>query len=188
MNSEMSVMQAPATNGKLRLFSLYVDFPASVSARWAACAIARLAGPDWQTPTEMWKIDSLKASESIRQMMTGDAAKADVIIIAVSSLEPPPDPALIKWLDLLAALPAAQPAPCLLIGLLGDNDTKTGELDRTVKPLIRCAQQAGRDFIWHWMGETAMSDSDWLAENIKDLLARKLAMFDERAFLQSSHF
>jgi hypothetical protein len=49
------------------------------------------------------------------------------------------------------------------------------ELDATVKPLIRCAQQTGRDFIWHWMGENKLNDSDWLVEDIENLLARKLA-------------
>jgi hypothetical protein len=187
MHLELPVMQDPATNGKLRLFSLYADLPASVCARWATCTINKLAGPDWQTSTEMWKIDSLRSSESILEMMTQDAANADVIVVAVTSLAQT-DPALMEWLDSLTHWQTSRPAANLLIGLLGDDDTKTRELDRIVKPLIRCAQQTRRDFIWHWMGEDAMSDSDWLTDNIKNLLTRKLAASDESVFLESSHF
>jgi hypothetical protein len=172
MNPSTSVKRAPATNGKLRLFALSADFPASVRARWVTSTISGLAGLHWQTLSEIWKIDSLKKSERIRHMMTNNAANADVIVIAISSLTQT-DPALIQWLDTLAALKIVHPAASLLIGLLGNETTKTGELDKTVKPLINCARQMGRDFIWHSMIECALNDSDWLTENIEGLLTRK---------------
>jgi hypothetical protein len=63
---------------------------------------------------------------------------------------------------------------CLIIGMLGDEETTTDELDFVVRPLIRCAQQMGRNFIWHRM-KSAMNDSDWLADGVNDLLSSKLA-------------
>ena len=166
--------------GKLQLLSLYVDFPASAYARWATVAIGKLAGSQCEARSEMWKIDSIQTSASLWQMMTNDAANADVIIVAASSLAQP-EPALFQWLDSLAALKTNRPVSGLLVGLLGDEKTKTMELDAAVKPLIRCAQQTGREFIWHWMGESRLNDSEWLAEHIENLLARKLAAASEVA-------
>ena len=174
MTTELLAKPMTPASRKLRLFSVYVDFPASVYARWAASEIRKLAGPEWQTGSEMWKIDSFKASAALRQMMTHDATTADVIILVVSSLAQP-DPALFQWLDSLVAGKTGNPASGLLIGLLGDEKTKTAELDSTVKPLIRCAQQTGREFIWHWMGENSLNDPEWMIDDIKNLLARKLA-------------
>ena len=165
--------RAAATNGKLRLFALAVDFPASVRARWVMGTISELAGSPWRTLSEIWKIDSLKKSENIRQIMADNAANADVIVIAVSSLTQL-DPVLIQWLDALAALKTLHPASGLLIGLLGNETTKTAELDKAVKPLMHYTRQMGRDFIWHSMIECALNDTDWLTENIESLLARKV--------------
>jgi hypothetical protein len=174
MPADFLVKQAPPTNGDLRVFSLYVDFPASVRARWMVCTIIKLAGPCWNTTSEMWKTDSLRAGERIRKMITQDAANADVILVAVSSLAQS-EPTLIEWLDCLAAEKTRRPVAGLLLGLLGDEETQTGELAGTVKPLIRCAQQTGREFIWHSMREDAMTGADWLTEDLENLLARKLA-------------
>src|SRR5208282_6219451 len=97
MNTDTFVEQETVVNGKLRLFSLYVDFAASVHAKWAAGAITKLAGPRWQSSTEMWNLDALTASEPIRKMIAGDAADADVLVIAASSLDQR-EPKLIEWL------------------------------------------------------------------------------------------
>jgi hypothetical protein len=168
-------------NGKLHVLSLYGDFPASARARWAASTIARLAGPHWQTTSEMWKVDSLTVSQPIRDMITNDATNADAIIIAVSSLEQRALE-LIEWLNCMAVRGPKRSIPGLLIGLLGDEDGKWQELGWTVKQLIRCAQQADRHFIWHWMETSAMKDSDWLADSTEELLARKLAANNEMVF------
>ena len=174
MQTGMLVKQETATNGKLHLFSLYVDFSASICARRVAGAVSRLAGANWKTSSEMWKLDSLSISEPIKNMIARDAANADVIVVAMSSLERPPVE-VVQWLDSLAAWKPGHSAPGLLIGLLGDKETKTAELDWTVKPLINCAQRAGRSFIWHWMGEFTVDDSCWLAEDLESLLAAKLS-------------
>ena len=172
------------TDGKLRLFSLYVDFAAAVRARWATSQISQLAGEHWKSSTEMWNLDSLTASEPIRKMIAQDAADADVLIIAMSSLDQR-EWELVQWLDSLTAGKANRPASGLFIGLLGDENSRAGELDWTVKQLLRCAQRTDRDFIWHWMGQGVMNSDDWLADSVEALLACKQPAH-EMAFWQEA--
>jgi hypothetical protein len=169
--------------GKFHLLSLYADLPASVRARWAAGTIAKLVGPQWHTTSEMWKIDSLNVSAPIREMITNDAANADVVIIAASSLAHG-EPMLVQWLNSLEACKVKRPVTGLLVGLLGDEEATTVELGGVVKPLILCAQHMGWNFIWHWMGEEAMRDSEWLTANVETLLASKSAASDEMLFVE----
>ena len=179
MHTNMTVKEVEPINGELHLFSLYVDFAASARARKVAARIARLAGPHWQTTSMIWKLDSLTASGSIQQMAAKDAAFADVILVAVSSLGQR-ESGLIEWLDTLACWQMDRPTPGLLLGLLGDEENQTAELDWTVKSLRRCAEQTGRDFMWHWTGEE--SDLDWLLEDTDKLLTRKSSLENEIAF------
>jgi hypothetical protein len=123
----------------------------------------------------MWKLDSLMTSQPIRTMITNDAANADVLVIAISSLERCAFD-LFHWLDFLATRKSNLPVPGLLIGLLGNEENKSRELSWTVNQLIHCAQRANRDFIWQWMGQGANADSDWLTENVGILLARKQSL------------
>jgi hypothetical protein len=86
MNTETFIKQEMQANTKLRLFSLYVDFAASVRARWASGTITKMAGPRWKTRSEMWNLDSFKASqEKIGRIILQDAAEADVLIVGLSS-------------------------------------------------------------------------------------------------------
>jgi hypothetical protein len=203
MQTTVFAKEVAVTNGKLHLLSLYGDLPASVRARWAAGAIARLAGPLWKTTSEMWKIDSLQVSAPIREMITNDAANADVIIVAASSLSHG-EPALIQWLESLKDCKGSRPACVaeaiceppsqsttarlrpvtgLLVGLLGDEEeTTTMNLNSVVKPLLHCAQQTDRNFVWYSMERGAMNNSDWLADSVNDLLARKSAAQGEVVF------
>jgi hypothetical protein len=158
--------------GRLRLFSLYLDSDAAVRARWATSQISRLAGEHWKSSTEMWNLDTLTASDPIRTMITQDAANADVIVAAMSSLDRRVLE-LIQWLDSLTAWKANRPVSGLFIGLFGDEDQPAGELDWTVEQFLRCAQRNDRDFIWRWMGQAAMADGGWLADSVKVLLSRK---------------
>ncbi len=169
---------------KLRLFSLYVDFAASARAKWLSGAITRLVGPKWKTCCEMWNLDSFKASQSIRKIMLQEAAEADVLVIALSSLDQR-EPKLIEWLDALAGEKTEPPDSRLIIGLLGDEDHEAGELGWTVKQFIGCAQRTGRDFIWHWMGQEAVNDITWLADNVKKFLAHKQSL-SNMAWLQEA--
>ena len=172
MNTETLIEPELVVDRRLHVFSLYVDFPAAVRARWATCQISRLAGEQWKTSAEMWNLDSLTTSEPIRRMITRDVADADVLIIAMSSLDWR-ELELVQWLDSLTAGKADRPGPRLFIGLLGDGRGPAVELDWTVKEFLRCARQMGRDFIWHWMDREAMVDEDWLMDSVEELLTRK---------------
>ena len=163
---------------KLRVFSLNADIAACTRAKKVASAINRLAGPHWHCSSEVWKQEALTASVSIKEMITLEGASVEVLIIAVSSLEQRPIN-LIEWLDSLATLEPDQSAPRLLIGLLGDDENQALELDWTVKEMIRCAQKTNRDFIWHWMGEGAMDNLDWLNEDVELLLSRKRSLHEQ---------
>ena len=162
---------------KLRLFALHLDFPASIRARWATSTIIKLAGEHWTCTAESWKIESLDTSSSIRQMLLAEAARADVLIIAASSLNRR-ETGLIQWLESLSAGAADRPGPGLFIGLFGDETWQNRELDWTVKRMMKCAQTANRDFIWHWMEEPAAGEPEWLTSHIETYLARKLAALD----------
>jgi hypothetical protein len=175
-----NIFASTTVNGNLKVLSLYEDLPASARARWATGAIARLAGPDWKTTPAMWKIDSLTFSEPIRETISSDAANADVIVIAISSLDQRAVD-LFLWLDSLPARETKRSVPRLLIGLLGDDEEKSRELDWTVEQLMRCARQADRHFIWHWMSAGAMENSDWLTEGAGKHLAGLLVANDDRA-------
>lgn len=174
MHTENFLEQETQADAKLRLFSLYVDYAASLRARWASGMIAKLAGSRWKTCSEMWNLDSVKTGHQIRKILLKDAAKADVMIVALSSLDQR-EPNLIEWLNALAGEKAKCPGSGFLIGLLGDEDHEAGELGWTVEQFIHCAQKMGRDFIWHWMGQEATNDTSWLADNVEKFLARKLS-------------
>jgi hypothetical protein len=182
MNSEILIEpELLFPERRLRVFSLYVDFAAAVRARWATSQISRLAGEQWKSSSGMWDLDSLVASQPIRKIIAQDAAEADVLVIAMSSLDRR-EPELIQWLESLADGKVNRPVTGLFIGLFGGDDQGAGELDWTVKHFLRCAQRTDRDFIWHWMEPGVMDDGDWLAESVETLLARKQPM-RETAFL-----
>ena len=166
-------------NGNLQLLSLYDDLPASVRARWATGVITKLTSPHMKTNPTMWKIGSLASSQPIKDMISIDAANADVIIIAISSFEHR-TVELFQWLDSLPARETKRTFPGLLIGLLGDDEEQSPELDWTVEQLMRCAQQGDRHFIWHWMAEGAMNNSDWLTESAGKHLTGQLAAREDR--------
>jgi hypothetical protein len=172
MNTETLFEPELVADRRLHLFSLYVDFPAALRARWATSQISRLAEEQWKVSTEMWNLDSLTTSEPIRKMITRDVADADVLVITMSSLDWR-ELELVQWLDSLAAGKANRPGPRMFIGLLGDGRGQAVELDWTVKEFLRCARQMGRDFIWHWMDRDAMVDDDWLTDSVEELLTSK---------------
>src|SRR5215469_4813709 len=90
-----------ATNGKLHVFSIYTDFGAYRHIKWTINEIAKMGYRRWQSSSEIWKLDSLLASETMAKMLAADGAKADVLIVAINSLEYR-RPELIQWLDSLA--------------------------------------------------------------------------------------
>ena len=177
MNSESVVDRETVMDGKLRVFSLYVDFAAAVRARWATAQISRLADDGWKTISEMWNLESLAASNPIRKMIARDAADADVLVIAISSLDRR-EAELVEWMDSLAAAKANRKDSGLFIGLLGDENSRAAELDWTVKQFLRCARHMDRDFIWHWMEPGLMDTNDWMTSSVEALLSRKQPGYD----------
>lgn len=165
------------TRGRLRLFSLYLDFPAAVAARWVTTQISGHAGGQWKAAAEMWKLDSLTTGGSISKMAAEDAAAADVLIVTLSSLARR-ETELVQWLDALAPAHAQRAATGLFIGLLGGQEPPPDELDWTVKHLLRSAQRTDRDFIWRWMGSDTLAESGWLKKSVDALLARKQSVWD----------
>jgi hypothetical protein len=177
MHTETVDERETQADAKLRLFALYVDFAASIRARWATSAIIKLAAPRWKSTSEMWTLDSFRASQPLRKIMLQDAAKADVLVIALSSLDQR-EPGLIEWLNALANQKAEQSGSSLIIGLLGDQDHGAGELGWTVKQFLRCAQRMGRDFIWQWMGQESFNDTTWLTDSVEKFLLRKHSLLN----------
>jgi hypothetical protein len=163
--------------GKLRVFSLHLDFAAGQRARWATSLMLKLAGEHWVCSNELWKLDSVLAAQAIRQMISVEAAQADVLLVAVSSLNQR-EVELVRWLESLTPCPAHASAPGLLIGLFGDETNEARELDWTVKHCMSCARKSNRDFIWHWMEEPATGEPEWLVSHMESFLARKMAALD----------
>jgi len=181
LDDKRLIESAAPVSGNLRIFSLHLDFPASVRARWAVSIIKKLAGDHWHCSSEMWKIESLDPAGSIRRMLLDEAARADVILIAVSSLQQR-ETELIHWLESLPVFVTDRPIPGLLIGLFGDETRRTRELDWTVKHFMNCARQTNRDFIWHWMEEPPLGEPEWLTSHICTFLSRKLTALDHHCF------
>jgi hypothetical protein len=186
MHYDNFIEHGKAVNGSLRLFSIYADYAASLRVKWATGTITKLASKQWKCSTEMWTFNFLGASGTIGKMILEGAADADVLIIAISSLAQR-ETTLIKWLDSLAAVKNNRRVPGLFIGLLGDEENYARELEWTVKQFIQSAQQTNCDFIWHWMGERAMDESDWLTEGVETMLSRKQFACDEIVFQEPIH-
>jgi hypothetical protein len=113
MNTNTLMEPAPAANAKLRLFTLYADFPAGMRARRLMNRITALAGRlgrgrrdgNW-TPwrrSDHSRLDRQEASES------------DVLLIATSAVEADPATSMAR---IAGGLSVARPR--LLLGLLGD--------------------------------------------------------------------
>ncbi len=171
-------------DGKLHVFSVYGGFGAYRRIRWAVNAIARSAGRNWRCSSEMWKLDLLRACGPMREMATRDGAGADVLMAVTGSLDQR-QPELIEWLDSMAPLPPGRFG--LLIGLLGDEDNKSTELDWTARQLIRCAEKMHRQFLWNWVGCHDTHDTEWLAGGVEKLLAFKQST-DRNLFFKPATF
>ncbi|MGO8763587.1 MAG: hypothetical protein ACLQSR_00445 [Limisphaerales bacterium] len=185
MSTDALVLPEMIADKRLRLFSLYLDFAAAGRARWAAGRLSQLAGENqWESSAEMWSLDSLMAVKSLQKTIARDAARADVLIIAISSLEWR-EPKLTRWLDSLVAPEGHRRHSGLLIGLLGDEKSRAYELDWTTRQFLRCAQRTDRDFCWRWMDSEAMTDDHWLVDGVEALLNRE-NLASEAVFLQEA--
>jgi len=172
MHSNTMLEPEMVANRKLRLFTLYADFPAGVRAKRLSGQITRLAGKDWEPSVEMWKLDAVSPIGHIKDMIAQEAGEADVLLIA-SSASAQPDPATIRWLNSLAGWKAKRPVSGLLIGLLGDEERAAGATDWMVTELALFARRTQMDFVWHRAEHGALDHGDWLAAGVENLLARK---------------
>ena len=172
MNSNLSVGPAATAEGRLRLLTLYADFPAAVRLKWLTGQVARMAGRGWEPRVGMWRLDSVTPNSPINDMIAQEAGEADLFVIAMSSLDQR-EPALTQRLESVAAWKTNRPVPGLLVGLLGDEEHQAGELDWTLSQLRDFARRARMVFIWRWMDHEAMKDASWLVDIVEALLAAK---------------
>jgi hypothetical protein len=151
---------------------LYADFPSVVRLKWLTGQVVKLAGQSWEPHVEMWKLDSVTPNGPIKEMIAQEAGEADVLIIAMSSLDQR-EPALTQWLDSVVAWKTNCRVPGLLIGLLGDEEHQAGELDWMVSQLGDFARRTQMGFIWRWMDRDAMDDASWLVGSVEALLTER---------------
>lgn len=166
---EMQTEQRLSACRNVALFAVHTDIAALANERWAVSQIKLTAGQTWMLRSESWKLDVLLAGGIIRKTAAVRAARADILIIAASSLEQRNE-SLIHWLNSVAAATNIT-APRLLIGLLGSPDAKATELDWNVKQLLQCARTMNGEFIWLWMGNDTVIDGDSLTEDVANHLA-----------------
>ena len=178
MDANTLAPRQTAVHGRLRIFSLYVDFPGSVRARWANCTLSQLAGENWVTSTEMWRLDSASTSIAIRNMIAGEAARADILLVTISNLNYRQHE-LVAWLESVAICPTDRQSPGLFIGLFGEDDHQSGELKWTVDQCRNCSLSMNRDFIWHCMETAAPTDDSWLKVNLDTFLSLKLKLLEK---------
>jgi hypothetical protein len=174
MNSNILIEQRSTAKTRLRWFTLYADYPAAIRAKRLAEKVARAIGCEWQLSAEMWKLDAIAPVGSIRNLIAQEAAEADVLLIAVSSLDQP-DPAVIEWLHSLVDWKANRLIPGLLVGLLGDEDHKLSDKNWLVEELVQFAGRTHMHLAWHVCGQELVEDSHWLSAGVENLLVRKKA-------------
>jgi hypothetical protein len=172
MNSNMLIEQRSTAKTRLRWFTLYADYPAAIRAKRLAENVSRAIGREWQLSAEMWKLDAIAPVGSIRNLIAQEAAEADVLLIAVSSLDQP-DPAVIEWLHSLVDWKANRVIPGLLVGLLGDEDHKVSDQNWLVEELMQFAGRTQMRLAWHVCGQELVEDSHWLNADVEHLLVRK---------------
>ena len=174
MAASSHTQRLAVAHGRLRVFSLYVDFPGSIRARWANCSIGQFAGENWITSTELWRLDSLATSASLHKMINGEAARADILLVTVSCLDYRQHD-LMMWLESLALWSTDRQDSGLLVGVFGDDDRHASELKWTLEQCRNSSRAMNRDFIWHQMETGATENFVWLKEHLNQFLGRKQA-------------
>ena len=174
MNTNLLIESIATAKGRLRLFTLYADYPAGIRARRLAARVKQLTASEWDVVAEMWKLDSVAPVGPIREMIAQEAGESDVLLIAVSSVSET-EPALVDWLSSLVNWKANRLVPGLLVGLLGDDEVTIEENNGTLDQLAAFAQKTQMNFAWQTAGPAAIQDFDWLAADLEKLLERKRA-------------
>ena len=172
MNVNTLTHRGTMVHGRLRVFSLYVDFPGSIRARWANSSISQFAGEHWITSTELWRLDSLATNAALHRMVNGKAARAEVLLVTISSLDYRQHE-LMRWLESLALWPTDRQDPGLFVGVFGDDNRHASELNWTLQQCRNSSREMNRDFVWHKMETGATENFVWLKAHLSHFLSRK---------------
>jgi hypothetical protein len=154
---------------RLRLFTLYADFPAGIRARHLAGQLGKLSGTECALASEMWKLDSVFPVGPIREMIIEAAAESDLLVIAASHMEVP-DEELNAWLNSLVIGKTNRLFPGLLVGLLGDDEHEIVEAHWLVQRLQSFAGEARMNFIWQSADRDSLRNTRWLGDSFEKLL------------------
>lgn len=160
------------TGRKLHVFVLCVDDSATAHVNWLHNQLTGLAEDGFDFLLETGKLNAIANNGPFLAMTTQAVAESDVLVIAMGSLQRR-EPALIQWLNSLAAWQVDRQTPSLLIGLFGGKGNGAGELAWLVNELITYTHRTATDFAWQWMGEESICDCGWLTVSMDELLTRR---------------
>jgi hypothetical protein len=167
--SAVCIEQSEAARSPFRVFAMCLDSAAVERARWLTRQLARKEAGRREVLPQVWRLDSAIAASSLQELIAQDAAEADVLVIAISSLNQR-EPALVDWFNSLTPWKQTCRRGRLLVGLFGDEDHPAGELAWLISELGGFARQTGMQFLWQWMAEGAMQDTEWLETGIEELI------------------
>jgi hypothetical protein len=170
MNAEL-IAEPHVSGDTVRVFALCLDSQAVERARWLTRQLAGSGAGPHEILAQTWTLASAINGRSIRDWVAQDAAGCDVLVIAMSYLSQR-EPALIQWLNSLTLWKQSSRRGALLLGLFGDEDRPAGELAWLVSELGSFARRTGRQFLWQWMADGAMRDTEWLDACIEECVSR----------------
>jgi hypothetical protein len=157
---------------KLRVFTLYADFPAAIRAKYLVAQMGRLTGAECNLASEMWKLDSVFPTGSIRKMIVEGAGESDVLLIAAAAPDQP-DAEIVEWLNSLQQCKMNHGQPGLLLGLLGDEEHRVDANHWLVRRLGELAQETGMRFTWQRAISDSVGSASWLSGDLASLLSEK---------------
>jgi hypothetical protein len=154
---------------QLRVFVFYNEFFAGVMAKRLADWIGELAGEDWSTETEIWKLDSIPVIGPLMNAVVAQASEADILIVATSENLPPS--AATRWLNSMSAACGRSLSPILLIALPPANEgPRAGEFSNSLAAL---AARTGLKFLRQQVTASFPYDFDSLQEHFEAILSAK---------------
>ena len=160
---------------QLRLFTIYEDSEAGVTAAWLVDEIRRYIRNRCVLLQELWKLDLIAGFVRFREITLEDAAEADVVLLSLRSLEQPV-PSVCSWLESLKSQRAHRSTPGLLLAVLGTEE----EEERVAEsPLMNCLQQFSRsarlEFAWAPGDAYRLRDSAWLDRKLDSVVQHRLS-------------
>ncbi len=160
---------------RLRLFSVYEDMEAGLTAEWLSEEIRALVRNRCELLQDVWKLDLLAGFMRFREVTVDEASAADVVMLALKSLEQPA-PTVCSWLETLKSRRANRTTPGLLLAILGTDEAEESQVGRS--PMLDClghfARGAGLDFGWAAGDAYRLRDSTWLTRKLEPIVRRRL--------------